>query len=62
MCEMEFLAQQAAAAARKLRSVSPECRANALKLMGDKLLSCKSELLAANAADIAGLSWRASVE
>ena len=54
MCEMEFLAQQAACAARKLRSVSPECRANALKLMGDKLIACKTELLAANAADIAG--------
>ena len=47
MCGIELLAQQAADAARKLRSISPECRAKALKLMAEKLISVK-------AADIAG--------
>ena len=54
MCGIELLAQQAADAARKLRSISPECRAKALELMADKLISVKAELLNANAADIAG--------
>lgn len=54
MCGIERLAQQAADAARKLRSISPECRAKALELMADKLISVKAELLNANAADIAG--------
>ena len=51
MCGMELLAQRSADAARKLRSVSPECRAKALELMAGKLIACKSELLASNIAD-----------
>ncbi len=54
MFGMELLAQRASVAARKLRSASAASRAEALKLMADKLIACKDELLAANAEDIAG--------
>ena len=54
MFGMELLAQRASAAARKLRSAPAASRAEALKLMADKLIACKDELLAANAEDIAG--------
>ena len=53
MFGMERLAQRASVAARKLRSASVASRAEALNLMADKLIACKDELLAANAADIA---------
>ena len=54
MFGMELFARRASAAARKLRSASVASRAEALKSMADKLIMCKDELLAANAADIAG--------
>ena len=46
-------ARRAKAASQLLRSLSGECRAAALNAMADKLISCKEELMAANAADIA---------
>ena len=53
MGSMEALAQRAAAAAQKLRSVPAEWRAGALNLMADKLISCREEVLKANAEDLA---------
>ena len=50
ICE---IARRARAASRQLKSLSGECRAAALNLMAGKLISCKAELMAANAADLA---------
>ena len=46
-------ARSAKAASQLLRTLSGECRAAALNSMADKLISCKEELMAANAADLA---------
>lgn len=46
-------ARNAKAASQLLRTLSGECRAAALNSMADKLISCKEELMAANAADLA---------
>ena len=59
MTAIETLAYNARSAAAVLRSVSPERRADALNRMAGKLIACKEEVLAANAADhadAAGLS------
>ncbi len=45
--------RSAKAASQLLRTLSGECRAAALNSMADKLISCKEELMAANAADLA---------
>ena len=50
------LARKARAASAALRCVSPACRADALNRMAGKLLACKDEVLAANAADLADAS------
>ena len=47
------IARNAKAASQLLRTLSGECRAAALDSMADKLISCKEELMAANAADLA---------
>lgn len=47
------IARRARNASRQLKAISGECRAAALNLMAGKLISCKEELLAANAADLA---------
>ena len=47
------MAVRARTASRQLKAVSGKCRADALKLMAGKLISCKEELMAANAADLA---------
>ena len=46
-------ARNAKVASQLLRTLSGECRAAALDSMADKLISCKEELMAANAADLA---------
>lgn len=59
MTAIEELAFRAKNAAAALRSVPQSCRADALERMAGKLLACKAEVLAANAADLqdaAGLS------
>ncbi|MBO5308125.1 MAG: glutamate-5-semialdehyde dehydrogenase [Lentisphaeria bacterium] len=53
MTAIETLAYNARSAAAVLRSVSPERRADALNRMAGKLIACKEEVLAANAADLA---------
>ena len=52
MTAIETLAYNARSAAAVLRSVSPERRADALNRMAGKLIACKEEVLAANAADL----------
>ena len=47
------IARRAREASFALKSVSGRCRAAALDLMAGKLASCKEELMAANAADLA---------
>ncbi len=47
------IARRARNASRQLKAISGECRAAALNLMAGKLISCKEELMAANAADLA---------
>ena len=53
MTMIEELAQRARAASFRLRTVSPECRADALNRMAGKLIACREKVLAANAADLA---------
>ena len=53
MSFIEDIARKAKESSRLLRSLSGECRAAALNAMADKLISCKEELMAANAADLA---------
>ena len=52
MTAIEELAKKAKAAAAVLRTVSPASRADALKRMAAKLVECKDQVLAANAADM----------
>ena len=52
MTVIEELAKRAKAAAAVLRTVSPARRADALKRMAAKLVECKDQVLAANAADM----------
>ena len=52
MTAIEELAKRAKAAAAVLRTVSPASRADALKRMAAKLVECKDQVLAANAADM----------
>lgn len=52
MYKIEEIAAGAAAASRKLRTVSGKCRSAALNRMADKLLKYKEEIIAANQADI----------
>lgn len=49
---IEMLSRRAKAAAAILRTAEPERRAEALRLMADNLAKCRSELFAANAADM----------
>lgn len=53
MQNIEIIARKAKEASRKLKSLSGEARDKALNLMAEKLASCKEELFAANAADLA---------
>ena len=53
MSFVEEIARKAQFASRQLRTLSGECRAAALNAMAAKLIACKSELMAANAADLA---------
>ena len=53
MSDVKALAQRAKEAARMLKQVSGRSRAEALNRMADKLLACKEEVMAANAADLA---------
>ena len=53
MSFIEDIARKAKESSRLLRSLSGECRAAALNAMAEKLISCKEELMAANAADLA---------
>ena len=53
MSNVQELAQRAKEAARMLKQVSGKSRAEALNRMADKLLACKEEVMAANAADLA---------
>ena len=53
MISIEEMGRRARIAAQKLRSAAPACRAEALNLMAGKLIACRSEVLAANAADLA---------
>ena len=52
MITVEKLAKRAKEAAQVLRTMSGECRADALNRMAGKLLDCKEALFAANAADL----------
>ena len=52
MITVEELAKRAKEAAQVLRTMSGECRADALNRMAGKLLDCKEALFAANAADL----------
>ena len=52
MTGIEKLAQRAKAAAAILRTAKAELRADALRRMADNLAECRTELLAANAADL----------
>lgn len=53
MSFVEEIARKAQLASRQLRTLSGECRAAALNAMAAKLIACKEELMAANAADLA---------
>jgi len=53
MTSVTEIARRARAAAAALRIVSGEARAAALNAMADKLLNCRDEVMAANAADLA---------
>lgn len=53
MISMEEIAARAKKASRSLRSISGKCREKALYAMAEKLVECKEELFAANAADLA---------
>ena len=53
MISIEEMGRRARIAAQKLRSAAPAYRAEALNLMAGKLIACRSEVLAANAADLA---------
>lgn len=53
MIDVENIAQRAKEAARTLKQISGKSRAEALNRMADKLLACKEEVMAANAADLA---------
>ncbi|MBE6380341.1 MAG: glutamate-5-semialdehyde dehydrogenase [Lentisphaerae bacterium] len=52
MISVENIARQARLAARSMRRVSPEQRADALQKMAAKLVECRAEVLKANVADI----------
>lgn len=52
MITVEELAKRAKDAAQVLRTMSGACRADALNRMAGKLLACKEEVFAANAADL----------
>ena len=53
MTKIEEMAKRARTASAALRSAPAAFRADALKRMAEKLLDCRGELLAANAADMA---------
>lgn len=53
MFSVKEIAQRARNAAALLRSVSPECRADALNRMSAKLMECREAVLNANAEDMA---------
>ena len=56
MTAIEKLAYNARNASHILRTLPPECRADALNHMAGKLQECRQEVLAANAADLAEAS------